>query len=89
MRGHARAHKAWAWFVVLLIGFIAGGYLGQLLGRIDFLEFLSYGVNFGMSSASPLAIDLGVIHLLFAIYFHVNVMSVVGLVLAAWFYKRC
>ena len=40
----------------ILCGLVVGGFLGELASKVDFLWWVSYGEEFGISS--PVTIDL-------------------------------
>ena len=62
------------------------GLIGNLASGIDFLWWLSYGQEFGLSS--PLILDLGVIKLTFAIMFKINIASIVGVIISMFIYRK-
>ena len=55
--------NAWICILFILAGLVIGGLIGQLTEGVDFLWWLSYGQEFGLSS--PLILDLGIIKLTF------------------------
>ena len=75
-------------FVVLFFGLLMGGALGELVGH--FLpdgvvkEFFVRAVTAGVG---PATIDLHAISFTLGFSFRVNVMSVVGVILAAYYFR--
>ena len=77
--------KGWICVLFILAGLVIGGLIGNLTSGIDFLWWLSYGQEFGLSS--PLILDLGVIKLTFAIMFKINIASIVGVIISMFIYR--
>ena len=61
----------WILMLFILSGLVIGGLLGQIAGNIDFLWWLSYGENFGLTE--PLNLDLSIINITFALSFKLNI----------------
>lgn len=78
--------KGWLCVLFILAGLVIGGLIGNLTSGIDFLWWLSYGQEFGLSS--PLILDLGVIKLTFAIMFKINIASIVGVIISMFIYRK-
>ncbi|MCB2288717.1 DUF4321 domain-containing protein [Clostridium sp. CS001] len=71
----------------ILIGAISGSFIGELLGNnINALKFLSSTYTIGMRN--PMLIDLKVLAVNFGINFNINIMSMVGVVLAIILYRK-
>ena len=66
----------WVCIIFILAGLVIGGLIGELTSGVNFLWWLSYGQEFGLSE--PLKLDLGVITLQFAIMFKINIASILG-----------
>ena len=78
--------KGWICVLFILAGLVIVGLIGNLASGIDFLWWLSYGQEFGLSS--PLILDLGVIKLTFAIMFKINIASIVGVIISMFIYRK-
>ena len=52
--------NTWICILFILAGLVIGGLIGQLTSGVDFLWWLSYGQEFGLSANSPLVLDLGI-----------------------------
>lgn len=78
--------KGWVCVLFILAGLVIGGLIGDLTSGIDFLWWLSYGQEFGLSS--PLILDLGVVKLTFAIMFKINIASIVGVIISMFIYRK-
>lgn len=72
--------------IFILSGLVIGGLLGELASEVDFLWWLGYGESFGLTS--PLELDLNIVKLTFAIFFKINIASIIGLVLSVFIYKK-
>ena len=78
--------KGWICVLFILAGLVIGGLIGNLTSGIDFLWWLSYGQEFGLSS--QLILDLGVIKLTFAIMFKINIAIIVGVIISMFIYRK-
>ena len=81
-----REGKAWLFWILLFAGIIFGGLLGQLAQNVSFLSWMSYGQSFGLEQ--PFVLDLGVLHLTFAVMFNLNIASIIGILLAIFIYRK-
>lgn len=72
---------------VILLGAICGSLIGDLLGaNINALKFLRNIYTIGTSK--PLTLDLKVLSLSFGINFNINLMSILGIILAIILYRK-
>ena len=78
--------NVWILLLFILSGIVIGGLLGELAGNVDFLWWLSYGQNFGLST--PIQLDLSVVQLSFGLMFKINIASIVGIVIAIVIYRK-
>ena len=81
-----REKNFWILVLFLLGGIVIGGLLGDLASKIEFLSWLSYGQQFGLTS--PIELDLSVIKITFALIFKINIASIIGIILAILIYKK-
>ena len=70
----------------ILGGIVVGGLLGNLASNVDFLSWLSYGEQFGLTT--PIELDLSVIKFTIGFMFKINIASIIGIVLAIFIYKK-
>lgn len=75
----------WTLLVILLSGIVLGGFLGQLASNISFLNWLSYGKTFGLTS--PIVLDLGILVLTFGLTITINIASIIGLIIGIIVYR--
>ena len=61
-----RDKNIWILIVFILSGLVIGGLLGELAARVDFLWWLSYGQEFGLTN--PIVLDLNIIRLTFGLH---------------------
>lgn len=82
------AEKRSSYFIFfILIGAISGSLIGELLGNnIGALKFLKSTYTIGMTN--PMLIDLKVLAITFGINFNINIMSIIGIVLAIILYRK-
>lgn len=81
-----REKNIWILILFILSGIVVGGLLGDLASNVSFLNWLSYGEQFGLTS--PIELDLSVVKLTLGIMFKINIASIVGIVLAIFIYKK-
>jgi hypothetical protein len=81
-----REKSLWVFLILIFAGIIFGGLLGEIAGEVEFLKWLSYGKNFGLTD--PFVLDLSVLKLSFSIMFDLNVASVIGILLAVYIYRK-
>lgn len=81
-----REKNIWILLLFILSGVVVGGLLGNLASHVDFLSWLSYGEEFGLSN--PIELDLNVVKLTFGLMFKINIASIIGIVLAIFIYKK-
>ena len=65
---------------------ITEDYYGEIAKSVDFLWWLSYGEEFGLSN--PVTLDLSVIKLTFGMVFKINVASIIGMAIAIFIYRK-
>lgn len=78
--------NVWILVIFILSGLVVGGLLGNIAGNIDFLWWLSYGQNFGLSS--PIELDLSIVQISFGLMFKINISSILGMIVAILVYRK-
>ena len=76
----------WILLVFLLSGLVLGGLLGELAKSVDWLWWLAYGNEFGLSS--PVTLDSSVLKISFSCMFRINIASIIGLAIAIFWYRK-
>lgn len=81
-----REKNIWILILFILCGIVVGGLLGELASHVEFLSWLAYGEEFGLTT--PIELNLNVIKLTFGLMFKINIASIIGIVLAIFIYKK-
>ena len=81
-----RDKNIWILLIFIFSGIVLGGLIGDLAGNVSFLNWLSYGQEFGLES--PLVLDLNIIKLTFALSVKINVASIIGIAIAVFIYRK-
>ncbi len=81
-----REKNIWILILFILCGIVVGGLLGELASQVDFLWWLSYGDQFGISN--PITLDLQVIQITFGLMFKINIASIIGMILSIFIYRK-
>ena len=81
-----KSKNIWILLLFILSGLVIGGLLGNLAGKVDFLWWLSYGQDFGLST--PIELDLSIVHISFGLMFKINVASILGMLIAVLIYRK-
>ena len=71
----------WVLVILVLIGFVIGGFIGTYFDR----SFLNYGKSFGLNT--PIELDLGFILLTFGLKIQITIASVIGVVISLVIYR--
>ena len=80
-----RDKNFWILLIMLLAGFVLGGFMGQLAEGISWLSWLHYGQSFGLDS--PLVIDFGILVITFGLSIQITMASIIGLAVALIIYR--
>ncbi len=67
--------KALLYIIMILSGVVVGTLIGGVTAGIDALAWLSYGINFGMTS--PLKLNLGVLSMEFGISINLTISCII------------
>ncbi len=78
--------NGWVCVLFILAGLVIGGLLGQLAQSVDFLWWLSYGQEFGLST--PLVLDINVLKLTFGLTVKINIASIIGMIISIIVYRK-
>lgn len=81
----ARANRGSFWILLLLIivGVVIGGFLGELLGT--YVPIFKFGYELGVT---PHTWDLKVIKVTFGLMFDINMFSILGIILAIIIFRK-
>lgn len=73
--------------LLLLICGLAGGAIGEALGE-SFKSFIFLKKYFLIGMPNPITLDLKLISLTFGINFRVNILSLIGMLIGFFIYKK-
>lgn len=82
----AREKNIWILLIFLLSGIVIGGLLASFATDVSWLSWLAYGEEFGTSG--PIGLDLSILKLSFELRMKINVASILGMVIAAFIYRK-
>jgi hypothetical protein len=72
---------------IVLLGAICGSFIGEILGsNIKALSFLK--LTYPIGTSSPFVLNLKVVQLTFGVNFYINILAIVGVVLAILLYRK-
>ena len=81
--------SAWILIIFILSGLVVGGLLGQLASNVEWLNWMSYGREFGIGqTGNPVVLDLSVLKLAFSVVIDINIASIIGMTLAIIIYRK-
>ncbi len=78
-------HSIWVLIILMLVGVVLGGFIGQTFASNSSLGWLNYGQSFGLTS--PLVLDLGILALTFGCTLHITIAGIIGIILAIIIYR--
>lgn len=83
-----KAYKSTKEYIfIILLGAISGSFIGQFLGNtFTNLDFL--GKTYAIGFKTPIIMDLRVIEITFGLSFSLNIMAIIGVILAIVIYKK-
>ena len=81
-----REKNIWILLLFICAGLVIGGLIGEVAGQVDWLNWLSYGREFGLKE--PLVLDLNVIKLTFGLIVNLNISSILGIGISLFLYKK-
>ncbi len=71
----------WLLLIIVLIGFVLGGFIGNLFDN----SIINYSNTFGLDT--PIVLNLGFIILTFGLKIQISIASVIGVIIALLVYK--
>lgn len=81
-------NKVIAFLFFLLAGIVFGTVLGKLCAGVPFLSWLAYTMSVGLSTSSPLVLDLIVFKLSFGFELTVNTAQIICVIIALIVYNK-
>ncbi len=83
-----RQKNPWIFLLLLLVGIVIGGFLGEMLLEFGPLKFLDHGESFGIALNRPFVLDLSIIQLSFALMININIFSIIGIIFAIVIFNK-
>ncbi len=80
-RGYNR--RTWLLVLLLLVGIVIGGFLGELLG--GYIPILKYGYHI---EVTPHTWNLGIFKLTFGLGIKLNMFGVLGIIASIFIYRK-
>lgn len=72
----------------ILLALVLGGLIAQVTADVPWLNWLTYEKSIGVSTETPMVIDLSLVKLTFGAEFKINVVQVLLLIAAFFGYKK-
>ena len=82
----AKDKSIWILLIFICSGLVIGGLLGDMASQVEWLNWLSYGQQFGLKE--PLILELNVISITFGLMLNINIASIIGLAIALFLYRK-
>lgn len=82
--------RSWLWIFAIVAGLVLGGLLGKLCEGSVYLWWLDYGIKFGFDTSAPVNIDIYILKLTLSLglWFHINVASILGVIIACFLFRK-
>lgn len=84
--------SGWTLFLLILSAIIIGGFLGEFFKDSSLLGFLAWGFPIGttdgLGKLQPLILNLKMLEFSFGLVIHINLVSIIALVLAVYIYMK-
>lgn len=76
----------WILMIFILSGLVVGGLLGELARQVNWLWWLGYGQEFGLTS--PVTLDISILKISFSVIFKINIASIIGMAISIFIYRK-
>ena len=80
-----KSKNTWVLIIFICAGLVIGGLIGQLSAQVDWLSWLAFGQEFGLSQ--PLVLDLNFLKITFGFTININMASIIGMAIALFIYR--
>lgn len=70
----------------VLAGLVIGGLIGDLAANVSWLNWLSFGEEFGLRE--PIILDLNVMTVTFGLAIRINIASIIGVIISLVAYRK-
>lgn len=78
--------NVWVLCLVMLSGILLGGFIGQYVGQLPYMNWLKYGKDFGLTQ--PLFLDLDIISIQFGFTIQFTISGILGMIIALLIYRK-
>jgi len=79
--------KTKEYIFAILLGAISGSFMGEILAN-NFVKLNFLGKAYSIGLKAPVVMDLKVIELAFGFGFNINLMSIIGVILAIILFRK-
>ncbi len=76
----------WILLIFILSGLVVGGLLGELAKQVNWLWWLGYGEEFGLTN--PVTVDINILKVSFSVLFKINIASIIGMAISIFIYRK-
>ena len=80
-----KSKNSWILIIFICAGLVFGSLIGKLSAQVDWLSWLAFGQEFGLSQ--PLVLDLSVLKITFGFTININMASIIGMAIALFIYR--
>lgn len=80
--------KSISFFIFLIMGILSGVILTEVANLYPFLNFLTIGKSIGVGYPNPFTLDLSIIKLTLGFSIHLNLATVICIMLSLILYKK-
>lgn len=70
----------------VLAGLVIGGLIGDLAANVSWLNWLSFGEEFGLRE--PIILDLNVMTVTFGLAIRINIASIIGVIISLVIFRK-
>lgn len=74
--------------LLLIFGAVIGSVLTELVSDSPHFSWLAFSKQFGISTANPLVVNLGIVNFTFGMMFDISVSSIIGVIIAILVYRK-
>ena len=75
-----KSKNTWILIIFICAGLVIGGLVGKLSAQVDWLSWLAFGQEFGLSQ--PLVLEIT-----FGFTININMASIIGMAIALFIYR--
>ena len=80
-----KSKNTWILIIFICAGLVIGGLIEKISAQVDWISWLAFGQEFGLSQ--PLVLDLSVLKITFGFTININMASIIGMAIALFIYR--